>query len=146
MKRQQGFTLIELMIVVAIIGILAAIAIPQYQQYVAKAQVTGGYSELASLKTGVDEYLLTNSSDSIDGKSAGDFGWTGSSSMQDDPKIAGTADDVTITGTLNKHVSSSVNNTKFELKRDKGGKWTCAVTGGSVDPDNLPTKCQTGNG
>ncbi|MFN3074163.1 pilin [Acinetobacter sp. TY2] len=51
---QKGFTLIELMIVVAIIGILAAIAIPQYQNYVTKAQVTRVVGELGSLRTLVD--------------------------------------------------------------------------------------------
>ncbi|MDM1735277.1 pilin [Acinetobacter towneri] len=51
---QKGFTLIELMIVVAIIGILAAIAIPQYQNYVTKSQVTRVVGELGSLRTLVD--------------------------------------------------------------------------------------------
>ena len=54
-KAQQGFTLIELMIVVAIIGILAAIAIPQYQTYVAKSQVSRVVSETGSQKTAVED-------------------------------------------------------------------------------------------
>jgi len=56
-KVQKGFTLIELMIVVAIIGILAAVAIPQYQNYVIKSQVTRGIAEAGDLKTGVESCI-----------------------------------------------------------------------------------------
>ena len=53
-QMQQGFTLIELMIVVAIIGILAAVAIPQYQNYIAKSQVTRVMQEAGAMKTAVE--------------------------------------------------------------------------------------------
>jgi type IV pilus assembly protein PilA len=57
---QKGFTLIELMIVIAIIGILAAIAIPAYQNYTIRAQVTEGLSLADSYKTAVAEYFQNN--------------------------------------------------------------------------------------
>ncbi len=57
MHNQVGFTLIELMIVVAIIGILAAIAIPAYQDYTKKAQASEAFSLLDGLKTNVGEYF-----------------------------------------------------------------------------------------
>jgi type IV pilus assembly protein PilA len=57
-KVQQGFTLIELMIVVAIIGILAAIAIPAYQDYTIRAQVSEGMNLAAAAKTAVAETYL----------------------------------------------------------------------------------------
>jgi len=59
-SMQKGFTLIELMIVVAIIAILAAIAIPAYQNYVIRSKVTEAMSQLDSAKTGVAEFYQSN--------------------------------------------------------------------------------------
>ncbi|QDX82795.1 hypothetical protein B9N43_01575 [Denitratisoma sp. DHT3] len=56
-KVQQGFTLIELMIVVAIVGILAAVALPAYQDYTVRARVSEGLARLAEAKTSVAEYF-----------------------------------------------------------------------------------------
>ncbi len=85
MKKQQGFTLIELMIVVAIIGILAAIAIPAYQDYTIRAQVSEGLNLSGGAKAAVSEYYMDK----------GD--------MPADNDIAGLADDDEIQG---KYVSS----------------------------------------
>ncbi|MDN0075708.1 pilin [Crenobacter sp. SG2303] len=57
---QQGFTLIELMIVIAIVGILASIAIPLYQEHIARAKVTEALQALSVARTAVAEYAVTN--------------------------------------------------------------------------------------
>lgn len=61
-QRQQGFTLIELMIVVAIVGILAAFAVPAYQNYIARAQFAEAPTLIDGLKTSVVEYATQNGS------------------------------------------------------------------------------------
>ncbi len=71
-QAQQGFTLIELMIVVAIVGILAAIAIPAYQDYTARAQVTEGVNLADGLKATIIEiYNEQGNFDNADSGSAG---------------------------------------------------------------------------
>jgi type IV pilus assembly protein PilA len=71
MKKQQGFTLIELMIVVAIIGILAAIAIPAYKDYTIRAQVSEGLSLASGAKAAVSEYYMDSGDFPISNDEAG---------------------------------------------------------------------------
>src|SRR5690554_7498522 len=71
LQMQKGFTLIELMIVVAIIGILASVAIPQYQNYIAKTQVSRVMAETGALRTAVETCMM----DGIDETDC-ELGWT----------------------------------------------------------------------
>ncbi|MBD7987952.1 pilin [Luteimonas sp. Sa2BVA3] len=71
MKRAQGFTLIELMIVVAIIAILAAIALPAYQDYVARSQVSEGFSLSTDARMAIVVYHADRASYPVDNTQAG---------------------------------------------------------------------------
>src|ERR1700693_5945573 len=72
MKRlQQGFTLIELMIVVAIVGILAAIALPAYQDYVIRSKMSEAIAAIAACKTSVAEYSSSHTAYPVDTAAAG---------------------------------------------------------------------------
>jgi type IV pilus assembly protein PilA len=133
MKTQKGFTLIELMIVVAIIGILAAVAIPAYSDYLKRSQVAEALGLLAGLKTPTEEWYgsrgtwPTSITNQLGGKLVGKYttnvkiidGKTAYEAEMKDKSISG----------------------KIELTYDSASKtWTCSNS--SVSPAYLPTACK----
>jgi type IV pilus assembly protein PilA len=151
---QQGFTLIELMIVVAIIGILAAIAIPQYQSYVARAQVARVVGEVNSLKTAAEDLLLQGKL--VPGDTSSKLGFSGSNLLgevldDDEAPLANPAltvptgeDDLTLVATLNGDVASAIKGTTVTLTRTAAGTWSCAIDGGAApawENDYAPAGC-----
>jgi len=143
---QKGFTLIELMIVVAIIGILAAIAIPQYQDYIARSQVTRVVGEISALKTSAEEQLMRGVQPSGDGDAVG---FVGSDLVKTFALNFTTGDGSgTITGTLGGNASTAVANANVVLTRTDDGAWSCVVTGktdgtGGWSNSYAPAGCPT---
>ena len=125
-KMQKGFTLIELMIVVAIIGILAAIAIPAYQNYIAKSQVTRVLAEVSPMKTAIETNLLNGENVTT----AADLGYTTSTLLSAAPTITSAASDGTasIEATLGNKAAAATTGAKVTLTRAATGAWTCAIT------------------
>lgn len=136
-QMQKGFTLIELMIVVAIIGILAAIALPAYQDYTKRSHVSEGLSLAAGAKASVTEYYSSMGRWPTDNGKAG---------------LATTIKGNAVTSVV---VTTSLITIKYNTKVDDGKdltlkasnadgaiQWKCGGTGTTVNSKFLPANCR----
>jgi len=142
---QKGFTLIELMIVVAIIGILAAVAIPQYQNYISKSQVSRVMGETGALRTAIESCMMNGIAEADC-----ELGWTESNLLgagggvttgQTGLVVGYTLADGTgsIVGTFGGNASSAINGKTLTWERADTGAWTCDTT---VDDKYAPAGCE----
>ena len=142
MKKQQGFTLIELMIVVAIIGILAAIAIPAYQDYTIRAQVSEGLNLAGGAKAAVSEYTMDRGSFPTNNNEAG---ISTNTDIQGKYVVSVTVANGLVTVDYGNEAHTTLSSGFLELSpfTNAGSvEWDCRAQGTTIADKHLPAACR----
>jgi type IV pilus assembly protein PilA len=128
-KLQKGFTLIELMIVVAIIGILAAIAIPAYQDYTIRAQVSEGMNMAAAAKAAIAESYLNRGLAPVNRTQAGMTATAGDTSGKyvQSVEVANGLITVTYGNEANANINGNTLTITPYLSADRSVAWRCGL-------------------
>jgi type IV pilus assembly protein PilA len=146
MKKMQGFTLIELMIVVAIIAILAAIALPAYQDYVIRSQVSEGSVLADGSKTAFAEFYSNRGAYPTSNASAGLASSTSIiGNYVTSVNVATTSGKITVVYGNKANAKISGDLLVFSSYSSGGGSlaWSCRSSGGTNVPSKyLPTSCR----
>ncbi len=145
MKKQQGFTLIELMIVVAIIGILAAIAIPAYQDYTIRAQVSEGLNLSGGAKAAVTEYFQDRGALPTTNLEAGLALAAEIQGKYVSLVTVGAAGVISVTYGNDAHAIITGNVLALTPDTSQPGsvQWDCATGAGPIENKHLPSACRT---
>lgn len=133
MTQEKGFSLIELMVVVAIIAILAAIALPAYQNHIARAQVTAGLADIASGQSTFESMLIAQGITTFD---VGDIGLAAQTAR---------CDPISMAPSTNGYIACRlkgnplINGKLIQLNRNSSGQWSCNAS--AVDAKYRPAGC-----
>ncbi|AEF23746.1 Fimbrial protein pilin [Pseudomonas fulva 12-X] len=139
-QMQKGFTLIELMIVVAIIGILAAIALPAYQDYTKRSHVSEGLSLAGGAKASVSEFLSSNNRYPTNNASAG---LATNTSITGNAVTSVTVANGLITIAFNDKVSSGATLALSPTTNAGGIRWKCKPGASTpIDTKFIPSNCR----